>query len=365
MEALALQEQLPTQLRAEIARLHSRGFSLLPLDGKRPLVRNWAGERLALGQVIGPMSRVPSLTYGVRLNGLAVVDLDEDDPALVTEIESRFGKASIHVASPRGLHLYYGASSPIRCNLRSEGLPVDIKSGPSSYAVGPYSVRPDSGEYLPLKGTLGDALNIIKAPLDDPKTLHRVQSGNRNRELVSEAIRMIEYVDDTDELAENLAFFRDTHFERSNEVTDKEVRGVAQWAWEKRLNNSIFAGRNSSFRVSRPALDALKGKPNASDAIALYTVLTDLHGHKPNQPFPLVWDAMKEAGHTELTEKRFRRARDLLKKENLLHLVGTHRAGTRHQTFRLSKGLSPRGEGLYLTYVGRFRPGNSEVGQHD
>jgi hypothetical protein len=40
-------------------------------------------------------------------------------------------------------------SCPVRLNLRGEGLPVDVKSGPSTYVVGPLSQRPDGGSTGP------------------------------------------------------------------------------------------------------------------------------------------------------------------------------------------------------------------------
>ena len=175
---------------------------------------------------------------------------------------------------------------------------------------------------------------------------------------------MVAFVDDPDELTANLAFIRDSQFEDPGSVSDTEVRAAANWAWKKRLVNSLYAGRNSHFRLPRPALDALKGLPNASAAIALFTVLTDLHGHQ-SKPFALAWQAMRNAAHTDLPRRRFSAARDALIGAGVLMRIGNHRAGTRHQTFRLiSNGLSPvsqdRGEGLLLTYVDQSGHGNSE-----
>jgi hypothetical protein len=167
-------------------------------------------------------------------------------------------------------------------------------------------------------------------------------------------------------LAGNLTFIRDTQFANPETVPDREIEGVAAWAWSKRLANSIFAGRKSSFRVDRAALDRLKGLPNASDAIALLAVLTDLHGHNPAKPFALVWRSMREARHTDLTERRFREARNVLMAADLLALAERHRAGHRHQRFRLVRALpngsgEAGGEGLSLTYVGRIRPCNPDA----
>ena len=101
-----------------------------------------------------------------------------------------------------------------------------------------------------------------------------------------------------------------------------EVEDTATWAWSRQLSNSIYCGRNSAFNVSRPALDCLKSCDNASDAIALYTVLKDLHGHTQNKPFALVWHSMRDAGYTDLAEKRFRLAQKSLLDFGLLVKCG-------------------------------------------
>jgi hypothetical protein len=355
--ALRLLEGPSEALRSEMARLHATGLHLLPLRDKSPAVKGWDRRRLTLAQVLGPMHRAASSCYGIRLCNLAVLDCDLFDPGLVARLEERFGEAAVHVRTPRGVHLYYSAPLSVRFNLRGEGLPVDVKSGPSAYVVGPGSVRLDGGAYATVKGALGGPLMPLlasSAPAATPET-------ERHHRLVREAIGMVAYVDGPEELAGNLAFIRDTQFANPETVPDREVERVAAWAWGKRLANSIFAGRNSSFRVDRAALDRLKGLRNASDAIALLTVLTDLHGHKPAKPFALVWGSMREAGHTDLAERRFREARNALIASNLLALVDRHRAGHRHQRFRLVRALVPGGketgeEGLPHSSVKRAHP---------
>jgi hypothetical protein len=343
-----------------MARLHAAGFDLLPLRDKSPAVKGWDKRRLTLGQVLGPLYRAGSSAYGIRLCNLAVLDCDAFDPELVALLEERFGAAAVHVRTPRGLHLYYAAPIPVRLNLKGEGLPVDVKSGPSAYVVGPESERTDGGTYTTVKGALGGPLTPIRVSPAHPDT----PETERHHRLVDEAIGMVAYVDGPDELAGNLAFIRDTHFANPETVSDREVERVAAWAWRKRLDNSIFAGRNSSFRFDRAALDRLKGLPNASDAIALLTVLMDLHGHNPAKPFALVWRSMREAGHTDLTERRFREARNVLMAADLLILADRHRAGHRHQRFRLVRALPSGGgeageEGLSLTYAGQICPRNT------
>ncbi len=143
----------------EMSRLHSLGHSLLPLvggiNGKSPLLSLANPSRLPLKRVLGPMYGKGSSCFGVRLDGLAVVDCDEHSQSLVKDMEARFGASSVHVSTPRGVHLYFrdvGGQAP---RLRDEGYPVDVKRGSSSYVVGLHSIRPDGGTYQPLAGILG------------------------------------------------------------------------------------------------------------------------------------------------------------------------------------------------------------------
>jgi hypothetical protein len=332
---------LPDVIRNEVVRLKGAGFPLLPLggaDGKAPLLRAWAGPSLTLARILAPMHRTGSQAYGVRLDGLAVVDCDSDDFALVSQIEARFGQSPIHVKTPRGRHIYYRAAGAIP-NLRGEGLPVDIKTGTRSYVVGPLSVRPDGGFYEPVKGLLGaDVLPILRGAVEAVPA--PILTGHRHVELVKEAIRMVELVDGPAELQSNLAGIRDDWCVDPETMTDSELAGIAGWAWKCRLENRIYRGRDSAFPFQRLALDALRGQANGSDAIALLVLLEDQHGHQPGKRFPLDFEAMRKAGLLNLSKPRLRAARRMLEHAGLLRLVGRHRAGSKPQTFALTRPQS-------------------------
>lgn len=337
---------LPQHIRNEVARLKGAGFALLPLgggeDGKAPLTSAWAGPAMPLARVLAPMHRTGSRAYGVRLDGLAVIDCDTADAALVADLEARFGLSPVHVKSPRGLHLYYRANGAAP-NLRGEGLPVDIKTGGRAYVVGPLSERRDGGFYAPVKGALGiDALPPLRAAkglLVEPVT---VPSGQRHVALVKEAIRMVEYVDSADELTANLCGLRDDLCGDPATMPDSELRAIAGWAWKRRLEGKIFQGRDSDVRVTRLALDALLPLANGPDALALLLTLIDKHGHAPGKRFVLSHDAMRQAGLTPLSRDRFLAARRTLEAAGLLRLAETHRAGSRAQSFVLTR-LRPHG----------------------
>ena len=337
------QTTLPDDFRAELARLVQAGFPLLPLgggaDGKAPLVNGWTGPKLPLARVLAPLYRSGVQVYGIRLDGLAVIDCDTDDPELVKALEARFGPSPVHVKTPRGRHLYYRATGKPP-NLRAEGLPVDIKTGPRSYVAGPWSIRPDGGCYTPAKGVLGvDTLPPLRAPVTPARKAlgEPIPVGHRHAALVKEAMQMLELVDSADELAANLAGVRDDLCEGPATMPDSELRAIAEWAWKARLENRIYRGRDSAFSVHRLALDALRRCDNDSDAIGLFILLTDMHGHTPGKPFALNFTAMRAAKLTRLSIPRLRAARRTLQAEGLLMQVGNHRAGSVHQTFVLAR----------------------------
>ncbi|WP_400083793.1 bifunctional DNA primase/polymerase [Yoonia sp. R78084] len=336
---------LPDDFTNELARLSRAGFPLLPLgggaDGKAPLLRSWAGPKMTLSRVLAPLYRSGSQVYGVRLDGLAVIDCDENSPELVAAIEARFGPSPVHVKTPRGRHLYYRANGKAP-NLRGEGLPVDIKTGPRAYVVGPLSERPDGGQYWPAKGLLGvDALPLLRAPSGPPSgnvgPSDPIPVGHRHVRLIKEAVQMVELVDSAEELAANLAGVRDDFCEDASTMPDSELAAIAGWAWQCRLDNRVYKGRDSAFPLQRQALDALRGCDNDTDAITLYVMLVDLHGHSPGKRFALDFKAMRASGLTRLSIPRLRAARRNLQTVGLLVQVGKHRAGSRHQTWALSR----------------------------
>jgi hypothetical protein len=306
---------------------------------------------MTLSRVLAPLYRSGSQVYGVRLDGLAVIDCDEDSPELVAAMEARFGPSPVHVKTPRGRHLYYHANGKAP-NLRGEGLPVDIKTGPRAYVVGPLSERPDGGQYWPAKGFLGvDALPLLQAPIGPPSgnvgPSDPIPVGHRHVRLIKEAVQMVELVDSAEELEANLAGVRDDFCEDASTMPDSELAAIAGWAWQCRLDNRVYKGRDSAFPLQRQALDALRGCDNDTDAIALYVMLVDLHGHSPGKRFALDFKAMRASGLTRLSIPRLRAARRNLQTVGLLVQVGKHRAGSVHQTFVLGRvGPSSNGSSI-------------------
>ncbi|MFB3082464.1 MAG: hypothetical protein ACE1Z4_03260, partial [Gammaproteobacteria bacterium] len=88
-------------------------------------------------------------------------------------------------------------------------------------------------------------------------------------------------VDSLEELLHNLIYCRDEQCENPETILDSQLHKIASWAWKCRLKGKVYQGRDSEFRLHRVALDALRSLPNSSDAIALFVLLQDAHGHSP------------------------------------------------------------------------------------
>jgi hypothetical protein len=335
------------------------GFQLLPLgggpDGKAPLCR-FDGVRLSLGQVMGRMGARGSHLYGVRLEGLVVLDLDADDPGLVSYLEARFGPAAVQVQTSRGRHLWYRAPDGPLPNLRREGLTVDVKSGQNAYVVGPGSMRPDGRTYVPAKGNLATgaltALNlpaladleasaVVASPAFPTFAVReggKVPEGRRHAALTSEAVRAARTALSLEHLMDHLRLVVLRDFATPETFPDAEIAGLASWAWRKRLENRLWGADNSTFGMSRQVRATLKDKPYAMEAWWLLSVLTEAHGHIPGKRFVLDREAMNGTG-LNLSERAFLGARRLLEAEGLLRRATGHRAGLSLAQWQLARPL--------------------------
>ena len=340
----AMDHSIPPELSGEMVRLHGAGFTLIPLggDGKSPLCA-FAERKPTLSQTLGLMRARQSLAYGVRLDGVMVVDADEMNGEIDDEIDARFGPASVKTATPRGRHHFYcdPGSAP---NLRGEGLLIDIKRGANSYVVGPGSVRPDGGEYVGIHGRLG--VSVLTPPKAQPKGKAQVQRGERHGYLVKRARAYVELVDSCAELTANLMHDRDAHCETGGDpMSDTEVVNIAEWAWGKRLEpGGLYEGRSSKFKVSRDAMDHLLPRQGGAEAFALYTVLQSAHGHAPGKTFNLNFEGMKNAGLIGFGRPRYENARQQLLESGLLRKAGGYKPGERAQRYQLGLLTPPSDE---------------------
>lgn len=331
-----------------VEELLGSGFPLVPLgkgdDGKQPSVSRWQLSRLGASSVMGQMKKSGSTMYGVRLDGMVVLDLDQKDENLVRRLEARFGQATVHVETPRGFHLYYRVAGSPAPNLRkTDGMAVDVKSGAGHYVVGPKSIRPCGGLYTDKLGRLGittlmpfiDAQFRGAAPPPDDlvRTGHnRVDAGKRHHYLVGRAVAEVALCGSADELTRFLLGVRDAECAHPSEVPDAEVRDVADWAVRLYRSGELTAASGGHFRTPRYYARALQPNTTAS---GLYALLRDLHGHLRERKFALNHAAMVEAGLTNLSERAFAEAVKKLRNVGAIEIAEKHQARKRHRQYRL------------------------------
>lgn len=333
-----------------MASLYSAGFHLIPLggdDGKKPLLRSWhESKRLPLAVTEERIRRYGSLTYGIRLDGLMVVDLDTDNDATRAYFANRFEPSPIVVATGRGSHHYFRYRGPAVSAVRELGIAIDFKSGQSAFVVGPGSLRPDGKSYQVLSGDFAvpapwfvDRGPIIRPAAKNPALA--VPVGSRHPVLLKKAVEYAPCVDTFEELLADLMALRDLQFEDAGSVSDDEVVAVARWTWRKRADGKLYAGRNSEVKVNRMAMDMLLARPDSGDAALLYMLLLSNHGHLPGKVFSIVPDGMLKAGLISMSRSRLYRAVKVLLDECLIVCVRKARTSALGKDSAQYRLLSP------------------------
>lgn len=329
-------------------RLIEMGFTLVPLgagdDGKAPTLKSWHRRALGPAAFRRHMTGHRSTMYGIRLDDLAVVDVDVHDNALVVEIEERFGASAVKVQTPRGIHLYYRHDGGAIPNLRAEGLSIDVKAGSGHYVVGGGSIRTCGARYQELAGHLGvtPLTQFGRGPAfprgsgDAPATRATdgllVPEGGRHKHLRQRAQLFVWTCETEEELFGNLIYARDNECMNPATFPEDEVRQIAKWTFRKCQNNELYAPSGGSFHIPRYFVRALRCD---AEALSLLLTLHDQHGHIRMKTFDLKYEAMKRVGLTGLSERAFHRAVRKLREIGALEIAGRHRAGKWSREYKL------------------------------
>ncbi len=285
-----------------MAILFSGGYSLIPLggqDGKKPTVRFRGRKRLPLAVVVDRMAASGSTTYGIRLDGLLVVDVDTDTPEARAYVEERFGRCDYSTKTARGFHLFFRHIGERPTRVRQPNIAIDFKTGPNEFVVGPISERPDGtvywatghlppAEHLPIftdRQALTGALQPIRS----------VARGNRHETLKQQAIQFARHAQTREELGAWLRQFRDAALEAPEEFTDSTICKIVDWYWEKRETGRLYGGQNSTANIPRIAIHRL-ARQGESLSLMLYSVLYAAHGHLAGKTFAIVPDQMRAHG---------------------------------------------------------------------
>ena len=130
-----------------------REYFLCPIplggdDGKKPLVK-WRNQKNRPGVAYTDdlIRDHPHANAGIlcRPSKVTVIDIDDpgvaSEPQRLKEYKQRFGDTPLIIRTPSGgVHLYYRSTGERNANLRSHGLPVDVK-GIGGMVVCPSSKR--------------------------------------------------------------------------------------------------------------------------------------------------------------------------------------------------------------------------------
>lgn len=351
------------EILARAAELHEANFILVPLktdedpkrknkDGKAPMMQNWQKTHLNPTQFKTRMTEKSSTTYGVRLDDMVVVDIDEKSPDLIFQMQARYGIASVIVETPRGFHLYYGGRPRNLPDLRQEGLSVDVLSGNQKYVVGPGSIRPSGGRYVEICGKLGDtALNLFpEMPPQSASNIdvafsgqfradRKVTLGHRNKHLWKSAIKFVQTCESADELFGTLVHLRDEECEEPETLKDPELKGIAHWAFDLHLKGELHAVTRGVYEVDRRFTELLSIDSNA---LALYVVLKSNFGHIPEKNFQLCYQGMMAAKRINMSKNRFAAAVKLLIQTGAIVIAKAYCVGVRKRTFALGQVQHPQ-----------------------
>jgi len=149
-------------------------------------------------------------------------------------------------------------------------------------------------------------------------------------------MKYVRYVKNENELYENLIYDRDEYCENPQSNSDKEVRKIANWAWGKRLDNKLFEGQHSVFKVDRHAHTTINAHPKGRDAWELYMFLNDKHGHQIGKMFAINVKAIQRAYKFHFGERATYAAINTLRELGYLKMVKNYSAKRASRLFQLS-----------------------------
>lgn len=358
--------QLSPVLTAEMSRLFSLGFSLLPLggsDGKKPIVSFKDKKRLPLSTVVDRMGAAASASYGIRLNDVVVVDVDTDTPEARAYVERRFGCSPCRTRTGRGFHHYYRSNGTIPAGVRLPGIAIDFKSGGNAFVVGPQSERPDKVVYwpearlvapeeLPLlddREALGQALPTGLARAKPPATFPK---GTRWSAIKKQARLLALRSHQFGDLFQGLKEFRDERVEQPQEFPDPSIEDLAHWFWDKKESGQLWVADNSTVQVPRQVIGTLAAQGHFV-ALALYGVLLSVHGHRPSNNFVIVPDGLRKV-RLKAGRKQIYAAIEVLRNLGLLNRTsngGKGRPARYRLGFETTEEKIERGEEGVFPYI--------------
>lgn len=274
------------------------------------------------------MAQRASQTYGVRLDGLVVIDCDTWNDETQKLVAESFGDTPFKVKTSRGMHLYFRSGDPVPKGIKSSSIQIDFKHGHNHFVVGPGSVRPDGKAYRIVdSAALISELPVFRHDIRLPSEAEAervvisfkgsIEPGGRNDALVSRAVALAKNASSQLELETSLLEYARAHLATWENFSPSQVPSIASWAWDKRKANKLYGRENSEFRLGRQAMDLVRKLPSkrVPDAWFLYSLLVSVHGHEPGKVFAIAIDSMVTKSHLP-----FGKSTGYVARENLLSL---------------------------------------------
>ncbi len=305
------------------------------------------------------MANAGSRTFGLRLQGLLVVDVDIDTPQARDYVERRFGTSPARTRTGRGFHLYFRFAGEKPKQIRLPGISIDFKSGENEFVVGPESERPDGVVYLPEGRLLPpeslpwfDDLDENASKPEPAKCNGRYPQGVRHHMLKRRAHQLALTAESFADLFTNLCAFRDWEIEQPEDFSDARLETLALWFWNKREHGNLWAGKNSVVQIHRAVIDDLSRRGEGL-AMLLYTLLVAAHGHNPDALFAIVPDGLRASGRLKAGRRQIYAAIDLLMELGLLRCRMRPQGNRNHYLYELAdpRHAGARGEGSNLILV--------------
>ncbi len=354
---------LPFDLKEQMASMNTIGYSLLPLgkgaDGKSPTVEFDGRSRFPLAFVAERMAQTGSTMYGVRCDGLVVVDIDNRKPVTLQYAERRFGVTPYTVETQDGAHWYFKASedTPADSCIRIGQIQIDVKHGANSFVVGPGSARHDTGVVYTMDGEPLTPIRDLPVFMDrgvrkfrtvrqssqvatnesNPAVVQADDSGvpvgQRFEHLKVKAREFVRNVGSQQELFDALKAYAIVALEDGTTFPDAKIQHIAKWTWGKRLSGDLWGGSNSPVQILPHELDKLDQYKNGNDALRLLIELRRCHAPQPGKRFKIAGKAM--AGKSAIGDwkkTRFYDSKDTLCRSGLVQVAKkANRIGQAHE----------------------------------
>lgn len=181
----------------------SRGWRVVPLGGKIPLIKEWtANASTDIDTIAAWFHEFPEANVGIATgekSGVFVLDVDgEKGEESLVDLETTFGKLpqTYEVETSRGRHLYFAQPAGVRTKSQASGeigSKLDVR-GDGGQVVAPPSVHPETKKQYKVRREMQpavapkwllDLVNVAhrKAALADNQIPDKVRSGKRNAEM--------------------------------------------------------------------------------------------------------------------------------------------------------------------------------------